>query len=80
VGIFKPAIKVADILSCLRAAAKAVVVEYEELAGAVFSCEEAIAAESFIEVSVVHFSCPPPPALAKQYQEDVGTPPPCKFP
>lgn len=43
-------IVVAETEAQARLAAKAVKVEYEELKGAVFSCEEAIAANSYIEV------------------------------
>ena len=41
---------VAETEAQARLATKAVKVEYEELPGAVYSCEEAIAANSFIEV------------------------------
>lgn len=44
-------ILVAETEAQARLAAKAVKVEYEDMEGAVFSCEEAIAANSFIEVS-----------------------------
>ena len=42
---------VAETEAQARLATKAVKVEYEELPGAVYSCEEAIAANSYIEVS-----------------------------
>ena len=42
---------VAETEAQARLAAKAVKVEYEDVEGAVFSCEEAIAANSYIEVT-----------------------------
>lgn len=45
-------IVVAETEAAARDGAKAVRIEYEDLPGAVFSCEEAIAAGSYIEVSL----------------------------
>ena len=50
-------IVVAETEAQARFAAKAVKIEYEDIPGAVFSCEEAIAANSYIEVSTFNAGC-----------------------